>query len=442
VNKILEYLRANKLLRQGLIDTNYYFLAQVGSRVIGFLVIPVFARLLSVEEFASYDLFILASSFIVLLAGLGMDSGATIKIAENKDNVTMLRGLLFASLSVNVIALLALWLLSMMLWWLYFTEEFNLFFVHGIFIYTLFYQFSYIVFNFMRWLGNARNAAFINFSSYLLGIGGGVIGVLFFHASINYYIIGATIGSLLGVAMSGFQARNYLAIQPLARDEFFDLMKLSLPYIPTYLSNYFMQFVDRLLITTFFGLPTLGLFALVNRIGQIVSFGLMVISSGFRPIVTSNYANEEGQGLSRKIFSIYCITTVPVCILTIVLSPFIIRIFGGEQYTEAIPVLPYIVLSVWFLGCFFLFGFGYQIKRKTVYVTAITLSVVVLMCGLSLVLIKYSGMMGIAQATAISAGVGALVYVIVSERLYSFNYPLRFMYLAIATSTAIVFLFA
>ncbi len=436
------FVGKNQLLKQGLIDTNYYFLAQIGSRLIGILILPVFARLFSIEDFALYDLFILASSLLMLLAGLGMDSGSAVMIAENRSNHQLLRSLLVTTLTINLATTGLFWFIALVVWYFGFTEKFSLFFIHGLFIYTWFYQFSYQIYNFIRWLGNARNAAIVNFFSYLLAIGGGLFYILIGGATLTNYIIGATGGSVIGALLSAYQARKYLRCNFLKPQHFKDLMRLSLPYVPTYLSSYLMQFVDRLLITTFFGLPTLGLYALVNRVGQVVTFGLQTISSGFRPIITANYSTDEGQSLSRKVFNIFWLLSIPVSAISILLAPTIINLFGGVQYEMATSVLPFIILSVWFLGSFFLFGFGYQIRRKTIYVTLITLAVVALVYLLSIVLINFSGMVGIAQATCISAVFGSWIYIFISEKLYRFQYSLRTMVISTFLSLIIAFLFS
>lgn len=443
IKKVISWINNNRLFKQGLIDTNYYLLSLVASRLIGLLIIPVFARLLTREEFASFDLFILSSSFLVLVTGLGIDSGVTIKIAENKDNPEELKALLFASLAVNTAVTILLWAVGSIVW-IIFPEAFPFapVFVHGLFAYSMLYQFNYITYNFIRWMGKAKIAALINFTSYVLGISGGFLLMILTDRSVKSYIVGSLIGSLIGAVITSWNARAYFGVRLLSKAQFKDLMILSVPYVPTYLANYMMQFIDRLLITTFFGLPTLGLYALVNRVGQLVTFGLQVISSGFRPVITSNYASEEGQSLSRKIFSVFWIASPAVAVLSIGASPLIITVFGGDQYQEAARVFPYVIVFVWFLGSFFLFGFGFQIKRKTIYVTLITLLVAALTVALSFLLVKYTGFESIAQATAISGAVGAATYVVMSERLYSFNYSLKLMFASIAGTLAIVFIFA
>lgn len=441
INRLLSLLKNDKLFKQGLTDTNYYFFAQVGSKLIALLIIPVIARFLSLEQFAAYDLFILSSGFLVLMTGLGMDSGAAVKIVENKNDKETLAGLLTTTLGISSALLILLWITTLVLYWsgvrVY---SVSFFFINGLFFYTLIYQYTYNIYNFVRWMGNAKIAAIINFTASVLGIFGGFMGLLIFEKKLEYYILGAISGTLIGAVFSTFNARQYLKFKRLSKSQFKDLMALSVPYVPTYLSNYLLQFIDRVIITSTFGLAVLGLYALVNRIGQVALFSLQIISSGFRPVIFSNYQSEEGQSLSRKIYIGFWISTVPITLLTILLSGTAIEIIGGNQFLEAKAILPYIMVSLLYWGSFYLFGFGFQIKRKTSYVTLITLGVVALIYILSFPLIKFSGILGVAQATFISTMIGAILYVYFSEKLFSFRYNIKLMLLSMAINGVILLL--
>ncbi len=439
IRRLHDFIKKDKLLRQGLTDTNYYFLAQVSAKLIALLIIPVITRLLSVEQFAAFDLFILGSGFLVVITGLGMDSGVALKIVENKNNPKLLSALLVTSVGIAAAFLLLLWAISLIL---YATGvkvySVSLFFINGLFLYTLIYQYTYNIYNFVRWIGNAKTAAIINFTASVLGIIGGFVCLLIFEKNLEYYILGAISGSILGALFSTFNAWKYIKFYSLSAAQFKDLMTLSIPYVPTYLSNYLLQFIDRLIITSSFGLAALGLYALVNRIGQVVLFSLQIISSGFRPVIFSNYQDSEGQSLSRKIYNIFWISTVPVTLVAILFSGLAVRLIGGNQYLEAKVILPYIMVSLLYWGSFYLFGFGFQIKRKTSYVTFITIGVVGLIYVLSFPLIRLSGVLGVAQATFVSTMIGAIAYAYFSERLFSFGYNLKLMLIAMTLNTVIL----
>lgn len=368
-----------------------------------------------------------------------MDSGIAIKIIENKTESRLLSKLLVTTIGFSVAIQIILWGST----WLLrdtvsqkFSISFN--FINGLFLYTILYQYNYNIYNFMRWLGNAKQAALINFLSSALSISFGLVLILM-NPKLESYIIGSICGSFIGAAISTYYGRKYLSLRVLSYSQFKDLMVLSVPYVPTYLSNYLLQFIDRLIITASFGFEILGLYALINRIGTVALFALQIISNGFRPVIFSNYQNVEGQSLGRKIFSFFWSSLIPVTVLVIMLSKPVINIFGGDQYGEGASILPYSLISVMFWSTFFLFGFGYQIRRKTVYITLITLAVVGLVYLLSFPLIKVSGIVGVAQATFLSTMIGSFLYIYVSERLYAFGYNLKLMVASMITCSAILF---
>lgn len=443
LKRIISQIRNNQLLVKGIVDTNYYLLAQLSSKIIGVLVIPIVARLLTVEEFAYYDLFLLITSFISLVATLGIDSGMAVKIVESKNDKTLQSSLLVTTLAMSTVVLLVLWaagILASSLGWI--AASYSLMFINGLFLYTLIYQYNYNVFSFVRWVGKAKEAAWINFTTYFLGIVLGFI-LLSLERKVEHYIMGIIAGNFIGALLSTWIVRHYLFGQRpvLQTAQFRDLMKLSLPYLPSYLGNYAMQFVDRLLVTNAFGMEGLGLYAIVNRIAQIPAFGIQLISSGFQPVVFTNYENEKGKHLSQLIFKVFWASVVPAVGLTLLFGDQVLLIFGGEKYAAATRILPLIIASTLMLGGFSLFGFGYAIKRKTFYVTFITLGVVGLIYLFSLYLITVRGISGVAEATFVATTAGAAFYVWLSERLYSFGYPLKWMFISIA-ATAALLLFA
>lgn len=434
-------MKNDRLLKQGLVDTNYYFLAQTGAKAVALLVLPIFARLLSLEQFASYDLFVIASGLLVILGSLGMDSGLAIKIAESKHEKNLLSAMLTTTIALSSGVIIVLWAAAALLQqWLPYMATFSTIYLHGLFVYTFIYQYNYNIYNFTRWLGNARMAAVISFASSVLGIVCGLVSIILFQPKVEYYILGAIVGSMIGAVFSTFSARHYLLWRRLPSAHLKDLMKLSIPYLPTYFSNYLMQLTDRLIITSAFGLTALGLYAFVNRLAQVPNFALQIISSGFRPIIYRNYQNEEGQRLARKIFNIFWIMMIPATFIAVVAAKPLIQLLGGEQYEGARQILPYIVVSVLLLGSFYLFGFGYSIKRKTIHVTWISLSVVALLYILSFPLIRLSGLVGVAQASALAAMIGGCLYIFFSERLSPFKYDYRVMFASLIGCISILLL--
>lgn len=433
----------NKLLIQGLTDTNYYFIANLGSKLISFLIIPFITRMVGVKDFAIYDLFILSSGLLSMVTGLGMDSGSAILITENRDNEKNLKTIFSLTIFSSFLTLCVIWL---------FVTFYNVYFaipylspaiVQMIFVSTLLTQINYSSFNFIRWFGKARKAALLN---VLSSVSGTVLGftLLSFQEekSIEVFLFGLIAGTALGTLASIIITQRFYTFSKVFKSPIRgDLLRLSLPFIPTYLGNYLMQIADRLIVTYFFGIYPLGLYALCNRISQIPNLLLQIISKGFQPILLSNYQSPEGKKLNRQLFSFFWLSTIPFNVVLILMARPLVLIFGGENYLEAVPIIPFVVNATICFGAFYLFGYSFSIKRKTIYVSIITGLTVLTVYSLSLLLIPILEVKAIAVAAFISSATGAILYIYASEKLYSFNYRLSVMWLAILVNSSILVLF-
>ncbi|WP_025665434.1 oligosaccharide flippase family protein [Aquimarina megaterium] len=415
------------LLKKSLNDTFLYFLGTAGSKILSFLIIPFINTFFTVEEFGRYDLFLITVSFISLAIGLGFDSGFAIIIVDNKDNKKLLGYLFTRSLWISLIflALISFFGYGINNYYNFFSQI--EFFLLIMYVFTTYVSLS--VFNFIRWLGKAKQASFINFISSSLGI---VIGLVFVFFSTNKEIeklfLGMTLGSFIGMIICLFVAREYLIFKKLeeGKSKLKELVSISIPFVPTYLSNYLVAYSDRILILTLIGdMYFVGLYALLYRIAQIGNLMLGILSKGFLPVMYNNYNTVEGKLYNKKVFDYFNLLLVPLFFFILLIKDFLIKILSGknsEDYLSHSDLLPAIFLAIIIFGGMGINGFGYTIKRKTIYISFITFAGVLLNFLLSYVLIKYLGFSAIIISTLVTSIFSTIIYTFYSEKLYKFNY--------------------
>lgn len=421
------------LLKKSLNDTFFYSLATAGSKLASFLIIPFLNSLLSVEKFGEYDLFLISSSFLIIIIGFGIDSGLAIIVAENKNNKNLLGFLFTKSLIISLIFLLFIGIFSFFI-----SVYFNLYsptIVLLLFLYVMFTYINYATFNFIRWVGNAKLASLINFLSSVLGIVIGVCFLYFFSRVIVNLFLGLVIGSFLGSLISIFIVKKYLVFKNInnGNSKVIELFKLSIPFVPVYLSNYFSAFADRFIIITLIGdIYFIGLYALLHRISQLGSFIITLISKGFLPVMYKNYNNFEGKQFNKKVFDLFIIFLIPVFIFILFTKNIFIDILGGNNSLEYLKysfLLPSIFLSNIIFNGMALNGLGFTIKRKTIYITYISFFSLLINIAVCFLLVPVYGFSIIISSTLFSAIISASLYTIISEKLYKFNYNLKNMYL-------------
>jgi len=435
----LKHILGNKLLHKGAGDSAYYLIANVGSKAIGFLIIPILARTVSIEEFANYDLFLIIAAFLQIIITLGLDSGITILMAENQNNDTILSFLYVTALLMSM-GILLLLSICLYIYFIYFHTLFSLPqpLWQLIIVYILFNIITYHTFNFLRWRTEAKKAAFTNLFSYLIGI---VIGLVFLYtdASINSYLTGLVIGTFLGAVFSLYMAKNYLLqfkIHPASIILLKDLLRLSLPFVPNYIGNNLMQMADRVVILMLLGKYELGLYAIIMRLAAIPQFLAGTITGGFLPVMYNNYKEENGQHLIRNFFNFYFLVIPVLFLLFYLTADSLVNLFGGEEYTKASYLLPMALVSILFVNGTQGIGFGYTIKRKTHYIMYITFLSVALNFLFSIVFGYISGISGVIFGTLVAGIIRVWMHTVYSEKLYPFHYNYR-----IFASTAVLTLF-
>ncbi len=418
-----------RLVKKGLSDSRYYLIANIGNKLLAFLIIPILAKTVGVEEFATYDLFLVISSFLNIIVILGIDSGIAILLAESSDN----KELSFLYVSTLLISLLVIVLFSI-IFSIVFTYTDELFLLKReiwvyIFFYVLFTMISYHTFNFLRWRERAKEASFVTLFSYISGMLTGLL-FLYLYKSVESYLQGLIVGVFVGAIVSLYISREYILnfkIVKDAKERLKELLKLSLPFIPSYLGDTLMQMADRVVILMLFGKYELGLYAIIIKLAMIPQIVLGTVTGGFLPVMLKNHNTSKGKSLIRNFFHIYLLI-IPISFLVVYpISEWAVELFGGKDFVEASYLLPMAIASILFVQSNQASGFGYYIKRKTHYIIYITFGTVALNYIFSLILGYEIGVKGVILGTLIAGIIKTYINTLYSERLYSVEYSFKLL---------------
>lgn len=428
ITRLISFTKGNSLIRKAVIDTNYYLFAQVGSKLLGLLIIPFLVRMLSVEEFAHYDIFLILASLITTLVVLGIDSGIAIMVADHKANIKLLNYLFSYSLILNVFSVVLIWGLAILFFPYFYQLRSILKYIDYLFLYVLFNLISYQVFNFIRWIGRAGLASLIGFISYAIGIVFGFLIIYFkLNPKLSDYLFGIVCGNFIGAISSLFFSYRHLTFrwQSEYNSYFKELLKISLPFVPNYLANNVMMMTDRLMVISILGERSLGIFALANRFAQIPNFAFNIITRGFHPVMYLNYKNESGRSLIKKVYEYCHYAFIPAIFLMYFAAGPIVKIFGGEKYSESASIIPIITMSALIYGIKGLNGMGFSIARKTYLITLISTFSILLNVLFNYILGSKFGILGISIGSLIVACIISILYTYSSEKLYSFGLNLK-----------------
>jgi O-antigen/teichoic acid export membrane protein len=431
------------LVKKGLSDSKYYLIANIGNKLLAFLIIPILAKTVGVEEFAIYDLFLVISGFFHIFVILGIDSGIVILLAESKDDEQKLSFFYVSTLLIS----LSIICVGIIIFTIIFLYVDTLFLLNKniwgyIALYVIFNMINYHTFNFLRWREKAKQASFITLFSYMLGMSMGLY-FLYLEANVEAYLQGLIIGLFLGSLVSLYISIDYIVkfkILANSKELLKELFKLSLPFVPHYLGGNLMIMADRVVILMLFGQYELGLYAMITKLAMIPQIIMGTVTGGFLPVMLRNYKTEKGRSLIKNFFHLYLII-IPIAFLIVYpMASWAVELFAGKNFQEASYLLPMALVSILFIQSSQTNGFGFSIKRKTSYIVYITFASVVINYICSLLFGYWIGLEGIILGTMIAGVFKTYIYTLYSEKFYSFDYSFKLItWVSIVSLLLIIF---
>lgn len=161
-------------------------------------------------------------------------------------------------------------------------------------------------------------------------------------------------------------------------------LKFNIPLIPHYLSQIILQQSDRIMITRLVGAKETAFYSVAYSISMLMYIFTNAINSSLIPYTYQSIKNCAQDKLRNNIHKIVLLVACG-CILAVLVTPEIIRIFATEEYYDAIWVMPPVCISVFFMFVYGIYSnveFYYE-KTKGIMVASIlaaTLNVILNYC--------------------------------------------------------------
>jgi O-antigen/teichoic acid export membrane protein len=403
-----------------------YGLGGMLARMIGFLLIPVYTRALTPEDYGVMALIGLATTIIGMVFQMGFN-GAMIRFyhdyPESRRRVFFGSTFLF-QMSATALASLAMALLS------------------GPICRALFGEAAlarYLVVSLAgSWLGligNVPSACFLIREQKWAVVGLSLFGTLVGAACPLYMVValrmgvwGAFLGTLMGTAVSS--ALNlWLTIREI--DWKFDwapvkrALAFGLPLIPHLMSHWAISYFDRLLIQKFATTSEVGLYSLGYNFGLIMQLITGSINTAWAPFfynINREKGEEQAKAEVAKL-STYWLMLVGLAAMSLAsLGPEVLRLMAAPAFWGASRVVPLIVLSYFVHGMYFMAVNPIFYKERTRILPGLSGIAAAVNVGLNFLLVPRYGMMGAAWAAVAGFAVLFIMVLSYSRKFYRVPY--------------------
>jgi O-antigen/teichoic acid export membrane protein len=411
-------------IRQLFAQVVIYGLGDVATSVVSFLLLPLYLRYLSPDDYGVLSLLLTTEVVTKIVFRWGIDASFMRLYYDCTDQAARQRlasSQVWFLVTMNGAILIAAWLLTPLLGHhLFHTGQYTLT-LRLVFLNTFVVGFYYLPFHVMRIEEQSRVFISLNFSRslatlvmrlvFVIGLRLGVLGIVLADVAVT-----AVFTPVLG--------RWYLRlIRPVfSRELLRESLRFGLPRIPHGVAHQIIAVFDRYILARFVSLHELGLYSVGASVGLAMKLFLSAFEYAWAPL----YFGTMNEPNAKEVFS--RITTYGVAVLVLLAAGLaaiandLIGALASSQFHHAARIVPWIALGVALQGVYLLTSIGLNITKHTEYYPVATGLAAATSIAMNLLLIPLMGIVGSAIANAVAYAVLAAVSWHFSNRFYPIAY--------------------
>tara|TARA_B100001057_G_scaffold264305_1_gene264436 strand:+ start:17532 stop:18833 length:1302 start_codon:yes stop_codon:yes gene_type:complete len=414
-------------------DSIGFSLANIAIKALNIILIPIYVRYLSFEEYGIFELVTTLVIIFVVVVSLELTQAIIRFVPDSLDDKSLqnkyissgFQIILFSS--IIFIAFCSLFSSSMSI--LIFKDVSYSYIVRLasfiIAIQAINYSIVVIFRSQKKFLFAIRHSIIVAFVSGFFAL----TFLIYSGGSLRLLLIGQIIGGFLSALIGIFAIRGSLSV---AIDYFIakKMLIFSVPLILSSTAIHLSSFADRLIINDVLSLESLAIYGIAAKAASVITILLSGIQGVLSPHFISTWNTSFGLKSITRIFFIYLIFSTLILLFLKIFDDYILIFLGTSKALGGAKVL-LILASASIVNGLNIFLFGLIKSLKTTLLSLIYLFTAVLNISLNYYLINIYGIEGAAFATLIAASVGFLIHFYLSSKHlklpFSFFIPFCFI---------------
>ncbi|MBE6531739.1 MAG: hypothetical protein E7679_06620 [Ruminococcaceae bacterium] len=366
------------------------------SKVIVLLMMPFYTLILSPEQFGVADLVAQTANLIIPIACIGICEGLFRFSLDCEDRKKVFSTGIFALFIGSACMFALLPLLGIF-------KDLNGY-VLLIGCYVVCANFHSACAQYIRAQGRTGLFAIQGILNTLLTV---VLNILFlavFELGAFGYVLSVVIGDLAVTVLIFFAAKLYrdMSLSCISKVTLRDMLKFSIPYIPTTMMWLITSVSDRYIVRAFCGIDETGLYAAAYKIPTLLTLVCTVFIEAWQFSAVKDATTEERSDFFSAVFKSYQGFIFVAASALIGASKIFTEILLADSYYESWRYVPILVVATLFSSLVSFMGSVYFVEKKSVLSMVTALMGALINVVLNFVMIPDHGAMGAAVATLIS----------------------------------------
>ena len=417
-------------------DTVILGLGTFGSKLLVFLLMPLYTAWLSTSQYSTAELITSTANLLIPLACVGITNGIFRFAAERESNK---EAVFSTSIALLALGLGGFCLLSPLLGMITYFKGY----VWLIVAYVFFADVQAVCAQYVRAIDRTKLFAFQGILNTFLTIVLNVVFLKLFRLGVTGYVLSVVVGNVLTTVYLLFAAKLWrvFRVSAISGKIMKELLYFSLPMVPTTVCWLITDLSDRYMVTYFCGADVNGVYSAAYKIPTIVNLisGIFMQAWQFSAVASSSDEDACKQFYSqvfRGFLSVICIGTAGL----ILLSQWLTALLLNSAYYDARHYMPTLLCAAAIEALVSFLATVYMVRKKSMHSFLTAMAGTVLNLILNLYLIPRIGALGAALATLAAYGAVLVIRGIDTKRIIPFSLclPRLCLNLALLLSAAAV----
>jgi O-antigen/teichoic acid export membrane protein len=414
-----------KYIRQLTQESLIYGIAGVLSRFISFLLVPIYTRLFSPEDYGVMGLITSITGLIQIFIVLGLDSAAPrwYYDTENEDKrKSSIATWIWCQIGISILFSLFLfiggnWLGGSIV---HRNDSYRYFQVSALSL--PFTVLATIIISWFRLKRMAWQTTLFTIITNLITILSSIFFIVILRIGLIGVFLAQLLSALVGTVLAAIFMKDWINPRWFNFNLLKDMLRYSFPLIPASLAWWIVNLSGQFFIQAYDTTSEVGLY----KFGSTIASIMMLITTAFQlawgPFSISIYKQPEAKKVYAKVFILYVVISAFIGVGVTLFTPEFITIFATNKYIGAIPVVGLLSFSSILIGVYYIACIGPTIEKNMRPVGLATLLSAGINLGLNFLLVPILGKMGSAISTFTSQAFICLFIFIYSQKTYPIPY--------------------
>lgn len=413
------------MLRAMLRDTLTYTLPAILSQGLGLILLPIYARVLTRDEFGAFDLILAVAPIVTIVLSLEIQQGLS-RLRTDADPETQRRmtGTAWLVMAAGFVAFLVVGLLAAdPLAQLLFGRSGHAGTVRMGVISLTATGVSTVVLNQFRWELRSRTYAALSTAYALVTVGLTVVLTVVHDLGLTGVLLSQAVAAG-GTTVVGLVLLRHSWRPVVDRSHLRSMLAFSLPLVPASLSVIVTLYFNRLALRYFGDLGDVASYGAAARLAGFVGLLVIGMQSAVTPLVYNHYKDEQTPRQLAHLFSGVVAVCVVACVALNALAADLTTVFAGRAYLSSAGLVALIAPAI-LMGQLYVFAPGMAIALRTRAQLGVAMAAAAVDIVANLALVPGLGALGASIATVLSSAAFLGLWVLVSQRHYPIPFETR-----------------